>query len=157
MKVCQIAIVALILMNSCITDKPETKFVNELDSLLTAEFRPDEPGGSVLIMKGDNPLFLKSYGLSDLQTRDKNTENTLYNLGSISKTFVANGILILMENGLLNLNDSLSMYFPEFRKREIADKVHIGHLLSHTSGLPDNRPVSEKPASIWQYSCFLYF
>jgi CubicO group peptidase (beta-lactamase class C family) len=145
MKDCLIAISALILMNSCITYKPETKLVNELDSLLSAEFRPDKPGGSVLIMKGDNPLFLKSYGLSDLQTRDKNTENTLYNLGSISKTFVANGILILMENGLLNLNDSLSMYFPEFRKREIADKVHIWHLLSHTSGLPDNRPVSENP------------
>jgi CubicO group peptidase (beta-lactamase class C family) len=145
MKYCLIAIAALILMNSCITDKREMRLVRELDSLLAAGFRSDEPGGSVMIMKGEYPLFMKNYGLSDLRTREKNTENTLYNLGSISKTFVANGILILAENGSLTLDDSLSMYFPEFRNKEIADEVHIWHLLSHTSGLPDNRPVSENP------------
>lgn len=133
------------LMTGCITGNQEDDLSHKMDSLLSSEFRQDEPGGSVLILKGDDILFMKSYGLSDLHTREKNTAYTLYNLGSISKTFVANGILILVEDGLLNPDDSLSMFFPEFRNRKIADKVHIIHLLSHTSGLPDNRPVRENP------------
>ena len=142
---CLLLFVAGLLMTGCMTGNQEDNLTHKMDSLFSSEFRQDEPGGSVLMLKGDNILFMKSYGLADMHTRQKNTENTLYNLGSISKTFVANGILILTEDGLLNPDDSLSMYFPEFRKREIADEVHIMHLLSHTSGLPDNRPVRENP------------
>jgi CubicO group peptidase (beta-lactamase class C family) len=116
-----------------------------LDSLLTAEFRADEPGGALLVMKGDSIVYTKCVGLADLGTREEITPNTLFNLGSISKTFVANGILILQEQGKLSLEDPMSRYFPEFRSREIADAVTITHLLTHTSGLPDIRPVSENP------------
>ncbi len=116
-----------------------------LDSLLTAEFRADEPGGALLVMKGDSIVYTKCVGLADLETREEITPNTLFNLGSISKTFVANGILILQEEGKLSLSDPMSNYFPEFKSREIADTVTITHLLTHTSGLPDNRPVSENP------------
>ena len=116
-----------------------------LDSLLTAEFRADGPGGAVLVMKGDSVMYQKCIGLADLGTRQEITLNTLFNLGSISKTFVANGILILEGEGKLSLTDPMSRYFPEFKSREIADAVTVTHLLTHTSGLPDNRPVSENP------------
>lgn len=116
-----------------------------LDSLLTAEFRADEPGGAVLVMKGDSVIYQKCIGLADLATREKITPKTLFNLGSISKTFVANGILILQEEGKLSLDDPMSRYFPEFKIKEIADLVTVTHLLTHTSGLPDIRPVSENP------------
>ena len=116
-----------------------------LDSLLTAGFRADEPGGALLVMKGDSIAYTKCIGLADLKTREEITPNTIFNLGSISKTFVANGILILEEEGRLSLSDQVSRYFPEFKSREIADAVTITHLLTHTSGLPDNRPVSENP------------
>jgi len=116
-----------------------------LDSLLTAEFRAGEPGGAVLVMKGDSIVFLKCIGLADMVSGEEITSKTLFNLGSISKTFVANGILILGERGKLSVTDPMSIYFPEFRSREIADAVTITHLLTHTSGLPDNRPVSENP------------
>jgi len=116
---------------------------NGLDSLLNTEFRATEPGGALLVMKGDSTVYLKCFGLADLVTGEKITENTLFNLGSISKTFVANGILILEENDRLSVADPLNKYFPEFKSREIADKITLMHLLTHTSGLPDNRPVSE--------------
>lgn len=116
-----------------------------LDSLLTAGFRADEPGGALLVMKGDSIVYTKCIGLADLKTREEITPNTLFNLGSISKTFVANGILLLAGEGRLSLTDPVSRYFPEFRSSEIADAVTITHLLTHTSGLPDNRPVSENP------------
>jgi len=136
---------ACMLLVSCSTKQSGKNMLAGLDSLMTAEFRADEPGGALLVMKGDSIVYTKCVGLADLKTREEITQNTLFNLGSISKTFVANGILMLAEEGKLTLSDPMSMYFPEFRSREIADAVTITHLLTHTSGLPDNRPVSENP------------
>ncbi len=113
----------------------------ELDSLFANEFKAHEPGGSVLIKKGDQTLFLKSYGLADLKTKEKITENTIFNTGSISKTFVSNGILILNERDSLSLDDNLYKYFNDFDNKALAEKITIKHMLSHTSGLPDLREV----------------
>jgi len=136
---------AFLLTVSCTTKQPAVTMFKGLDSLLNAEFPAGEPGGAVLVMKGDSTVYLKCSGLADLVTGEKITPRTLFNLGSISKTFVANGILILQEEGKLWVADPLSKYFPEFKSREIADRVTVMHLLTHTSGLPDNRPVSENP------------
>lgn len=130
---------------SCSTKQTGITMFTPLDSLLAAEFREGEPGGAVIVMKGDSTVYLKCFGLADMVTGEKITENTLFNLGSISKTFVANGILILQEEGKLSVTDTVGRYFPEFKNREISGKVTVTHLLTHTSGLPDNRPVSENP------------
>ena len=133
----------LLLAGACATNNPEDTLTKKLDSMLAAEFKADEPGGAVLIIKGDKTLFSKSYGLADLETGEKITGNTLFNLGSVSKTFVSNGILILHENGMLSVNDDIGRYFPGFINKEIAGSVKIVNLLSHTSGLPDNRNIDE--------------
>ncbi|MEJ0029404.1 MAG: serine hydrolase domain-containing protein [Bacteroidota bacterium] len=117
---------------------------NKFDKLFTERMKKDGPGASVLIMKGDSIIFSKSYGFADLKTQEPITSKTLFNLGSISKTFVMNSILILRDEGKLSLEDSLIKYFPEFKNKEIATKVKIKHLLTHTSGLPDIRPVQEQ-------------
>jgi CubicO group peptidase (beta-lactamase class C family) len=93
-------------------------------------------------MKGDKKVFSGGYGISDVQSRNLITTQTLFNLGSISKTFVANAILMLSEAGKLSVEDDLLKYFPAFENKTIARKVKIKHLLTHTSGLPDNRDVS---------------
>jgi CubicO group peptidase (beta-lactamase class C family) len=141
MRNCLFLFVMGLLMTGCITGKQESKLTHEMDSLLAGECRPDEPGGSVLIIKGGRIIFRKSYGLADMGTKEKITENTLFNLGSISKTFVSNGILILYEDGLLSLEDSVGQYFDDFKNEDISRSVRIKHLLSHTSGLPDNRDI----------------
>jgi CubicO group peptidase (beta-lactamase class C family) len=114
---------------------------SELEAYLRANFPADEPGVAVLVAKGGRVVFSGGYGLADLETRETITTRTLFNLGSLSKTFVANAILILAEHRQLSLNDPLSKYFPAFKRPELAAKVQIRHLLTHTSGLPDNRPV----------------
>ena len=133
----------LLVVGACATNNKEEKLTKKLDSILSAEFTAGEPGGIVLIKKGDKTLFSKSYGLADMETGDKITENTLFNLGSVSKTFVSNGILILQEKRLLSVNDNIGKYFPDFINKEIAGDVKIVHLLSHTSGLPDIRNLNE--------------
>lgn len=110
-----------------------------MDSVLNGIFNPDEPGGSILVMKGDSVAYLRNFGIADLTTGEKITENTVFNTGSISKTFVSNAILMLHERNQLSIDDKISKYFPDFDNGELADKVTIKNLLAHNSGLPDIR------------------
>lgn len=112
---------------------------SQLDSYFSINMPADEPGGAILIMKGDSIIFSKGYGLADLELKTKIDENTLFNIGSISKTFVSNAILMLQAEGKLSVEDNMAKYFPYFKNKAIADKVKIKHLITHTSGLQDNR------------------
>lgn len=112
---------------------------SQLDSYFSINMPADEPGGAILIMKGDSIIFSKGYGLADLELKTKIDENTLFNIGSISKTFVSNAILMLQAEGKLSVEDNMAKYFPNFKNKSIADKVKIKHLITHTSGLQDNR------------------
>lgn len=126
--------------NSSENSKPHiTPGTDTLDAYFSGVMPKDEPGGAILIMKGDSIIFSKGYGLADLETLEKIDSKTLFNIGSISKTFVANAILMLQDEGKLSVDDPIAKYFPEFKNKKIAEKVKIKHLLTHTSGLVDNR------------------
>src|SRR5512134_3076061 len=86
----------LLAVVSCSPKNTENQILaTELDTFFSEAFNPHEPGGAVLVMINDSIVFSKGYGLADLETREPITSKTLFNLGSISKTFVANGILLL--------------------------------------------------------------
>jgi CubicO group peptidase (beta-lactamase class C family) len=118
---------------------------SDLDAFFRARFPADGPGIAVLIAKRGETVFSAGYGLADLETREPITTHTLFNLGSLSKTFVSNAILILQDRGKLSVDDTLARYFPGFAHPELAEQVRLRHLLTHTSGLPDNRRVDENP------------
>jgi CubicO group peptidase (beta-lactamase class C family) len=124
--------------------QPPPMVEKKLDSLFSSYFTAGEPGGAVLIVKDGKTLYKKGFGIADLQTKEPVTTQTLFNIGSISKTFVAYGILNLVKQGKLSLQEDLYKYFPDFKNRGIAQQVKIIHLLTHTSGLPDSRKVSEQ-------------
>ncbi|GAB0156413.1 hypothetical protein CHRYSEOSP005_16780 [Chryseobacterium sp. Alg-005] len=115
----------------------------KLDSAFSDIFRDNEPGGSIFIQQGEKVLYEKSYGLADLQTKEKFTSKTVSNIGSITKTFVAYGVLILQDRKMLSVEDNLFKFFPDFKNKSIASKVQLRHLLTHTSGLPDSRGVEK--------------
>lgn len=117
----------------------DKRLEQKLDSVFATIFNPNEPGGSIFIQQNDKILYSKSFGLSDIQKNLEYNSRTVQNLGSISKTFVAYGILILQNEGKLSIDDNLLKYFPDFKNKEIAKKVTIRNLLTHTSGLPDSR------------------
>jgi CubicO group peptidase (beta-lactamase class C family) len=128
---------------SCTEKKKDTSaFFTRLDSLLSKEWNGENPGGAVLVVQSGQVVFSKGFGLADLNSKEPITQKTLFNLGSISKTFIANGILLLANEGKLSVEDSLIKYFPGFKNKAIGSKIKIKHLLTHTSGLPDNRNVN---------------
>lgn len=134
-----IPVIIILLLAACKQVSEDDPFVAEMDSLLENEFSEGEPGASFIVKKADSIVYLRSFGLADMETKEEITPGTLFNIGSISKTFVAYGILQLVEEKLVSLDDSIYEYFPDFDNPQVAKKVRIKHMLSHTSGLPDIR------------------
>jgi len=128
----------LVLFSGCSTNKSKS-LTDQIDELFSQEFKDNQPGGAVLVISNGDTITKKGYGISDINTKEKITPSTLFNVGSISKTFVSNTILSLAAEGKLNVNDSLYGYFPNFKNPSIAKKVKLHNMLTHTSGLPDNR------------------
>lgn len=135
--------VRLLLLGVLLSSCTQPDLNARLDAYFKKEFSDQEPGVAVLLMKDTVVIFSRGYGLADLTTQEAITPNTLFNVGSISKTFVSNTILQLQDEGKLSAEDSLYKYFPSFKHKEIAQRVKIKHLLTHTSGLPDVRPVQQ--------------
>jgi CubicO group peptidase (beta-lactamase class C family) len=135
-----------VLAMTAVTVSAQTRqsFDSILDPVFAAYFTPGEPGGAVLIARDNKVIYQKGFGVADINTKEPITTKTLFNIGSISKTFVAYGILKLAKENKLSLNDDLYKYFPDFKQTSIAKKVKIHHLLTHTSGLPDSRKVKEE-------------
>lgn len=127
-----------LVLNACQSTQAD-RTAEEMDAIFSRRFSGAEPGGAVILLKGDQLVFAKGYGLADLTTREPITTQTRFNTGSISKTFVANVVLQLADERKLSLTDSLAKYFPNFKNPAIANQVKLHHLLTHTSGLPDNR------------------
>lgn len=144
-----LSVVLLLSMAGCTRrDCTESNgFVPGLDSICTTLFPADEPGAEVLIMVDDSVVFEKGYGLADLVTGEKISDAVRFNIASCSKQFTAVAVLQLVEQGLLDLNDPVRKYFPELES-SVWDSVQVRHLLSHSSGVPDERGYLTREAKI---------
>ncbi|MBB4633594.1 serine hydrolase domain-containing protein [Sphingosinicella soli] len=89
-------------------------------------------GGAIGVMKDGKIVFVKGYGLSDLEDGQPVKADTIFRIGSITKQFTAAMLMMLVERGELSLADPISKYFPDFPK---ADGITVRHLLDHTSGI----------------------
>lgn len=93
------------------------------------------PGCAVGIATDGRPVLTKAYGMADLEHDVKNTPETIFEAGSVSKQFTAAAVLLLAREGRLSLDDPVKKYVPELPQYETP--VTIRHMLNHTSGLRD--------------------
>lgn len=127
---------------------PDKVAVKQIDSLCTQLFPEGEPGAAVLVLKGDDIIFDKGYGIADIETKAPIDGNTFFNIASVSKQFTATAAMQLVEQGKMSLEDSVKMYFPEY-KADFYNKIKVKHLLSHSSGIPDARDRSDRNKNIF--------
>lgn len=97
----------------------------------------DDFSGAVLIAKDGKPILKQAYGLANRAYDVPNQVDTKFNLGSMNKTFTAIAILQLVEQGKLAVDDNIIEHLPDYPNKEIAEKVKVHHLLTHTSGMGD--------------------
>jgi D-alanyl-D-alanine carboxypeptidase len=92
--------------------------------------------GTVLLARGGEPVFSRSYGLADRERGLANGEATRYNVGSITKMFTRVALTQLRDAGKLDFDRPLRTYLPDYPS-DIADKVTLRQLIDHRSGLGD--------------------
>ncbi len=131
------------LLGACGSAKNNARLTASLDSLLEANYRADAPGAALLIAVDGNIIYDRGIGVADMETGEKIDGNTNFNIASISKQFTVVGLLRLQERGLVNVDDPVAKYYPEYRG-DIWKKVTLRHLMSHSSGVPDTRPRDDR-------------
>jgi len=95
------------------------------------------PSASVSIVKDDRVAYANAFGISSLSPFMRATKATRYQLASLSKTFTAQAILLLVSEGKLSLDEPISRWYPDVTE---AAHISLRQLLSHTAGLPDHYP-----------------
>lgn len=117
----------------------------------------DIPALALIVVDKDGVVAHGTLGLADKENRKEATPNTLFRIGSITKSFTALATLLLAEEGVLSLEDKYFYIAPEFEIKNRWRETHpirIAHLLEHTAGLPDltrkefdfNQPLSLEEA-----------
>lgn len=104
----------------------------KLDSLFSTLEENNVFFGNVGIAKNGKIIYEKSLGYSDFENKVKNTQNTNFRIGSITKTFTSTLVFKAIEENKLNLNITLDKWFPEIKN---AEKITISNLLNHRSGI----------------------
>ena len=98
------------------------------------------PGAGIALVSRDEVIWAGGIGKADIADDSDVTEDTLFRIGSISKSFVSIAILMLQERGLLDLNDKLIDFAPEVpfeNPWSDTDPIRVVHLLEHTTGFDD--------------------
>lgn len=97
----------------------------------------DHFSGAVLIEKEGKPVFSDAEGLADREHKIPNTLKTRFRIGSMNKMFTAVSTLQLVQAGKLGLDDPIGKYLTDYPNKDVASKVQIHHLLTHTGGTGD--------------------
>lgn len=90
--------------------------------------------GAFLVARHDRVLLQQAHGLADRAKEIPNTIDTKFRYGSAGKMFTAVAVLQLVESGELSLDGTVDTYLPGYPNREVATKVTLRHLLTHTGG-----------------------
>ncbi|MRT93617.1 serine hydrolase [Ancylomarina sp. 16SWW S1-10-2] len=108
------------------------QFTEGLDSFNIA-------GATIILMQGDSILHMNGYGLADIESNTLvNSTSSIFDIGSISKTFVGTAVMKLVEDGELELDRDVNNYLKSFQLTyKFNDSITIRHLLTHTAGFDD--------------------
>jgi CubicO group peptidase (beta-lactamase class C family) len=94
----------------------------------------DGPGGVFMVAKNGKAIYQKAFGKANLESDVQTTPDNVFQLGSMTKQFTAIAVLMLEEQGKLDVMAPVSRYIPDYPS---GDKITIHHLLTHTSGIKD--------------------
>jgi CubicO group peptidase (beta-lactamase class C family) len=154
----------------------ESAVIDALRAKLQKDSSAGNFAGAVLVAKGGKVLFSEAYGLADREKVVANTLDTRFRIGSMNKMFTAVSILQLVQAGKIKVTEPLGKYITDYPNQDVAAKVTIHHLLTHTGGTGDifgpefdshrlelktlndyvslygKRPLAFEPGSRWAYS-----
>lgn len=91
------------------------------------------PGAAIAVIKNGKIVKAEGYGLASVEFNVPATKETVFEIGSVSKQITSAAIMLLVEDGKINLDEKISKYLPN--TPESWNNVTVRHLLTHTSGI----------------------
>ncbi|MDQ8757449.1 serine hydrolase domain-containing protein [Sphingosinicella sp. LHD-64] len=112
-----------------------------IDAIARETVQTGQTAGLVVgVSVNGSPVFVRSYGVADIEHNVPVTDRSVFRIGSLTKQFTAAAILLLAEDGRLSLDDPLSTFFPDFPR---GSEVTVRELLRHTGGIRSYTEVSD--------------
>jgi CubicO group peptidase (beta-lactamase class C family) len=115
----------------------EADAIAALKAELDAQVAKDRFSGTVVVAKNGKAIFTQAYGMADRDKKVANTLGTRFRIGSMNKMFTATAILQLVQAKKLSLDDTVGKHLTDYPNKNVATKVTIHHLLTHTGGTGD--------------------
>ncbi len=138
----------------------ETSFqavTTQLEALLETHVSEDAVGGiSAGVVFGDSVVWAKGFGWANRETQEPADDSTVYRVGSISKSVTATMMMVLVQDGLLDVDDQVARYLPaitELPGYPTEDPLTFRDLATHTGGLvrePTMRGAADGPMDRWE-------
>jgi D-alanyl-D-alanine carboxypeptidase len=115
----------------------EAELVTQLGSKLNEDAKKGLFAGAVLVAHQGKSVFSGAYGMANRATAEPNKLTTRFRMGSMNKMFTATAIMQLVQAGKIKLDDPLGKFLTDYPNKDVASKVTIHHLLTHTGGTGD--------------------
>jgi len=106
------------------------------------------PGLTLALTTKDSLLYVGTFGYADIKLRTPVTEATLFQIGSVTKSFTALALMQLFDEGRFDPERPVQFYLPWFFVRSEYKPITPHHLLTHSAGIPGNR--DDMPGSPYQ-------
>ncbi len=120
-------------------EAPSTFDLSAIDAYVAGQVRAKSyPGLALAIVRDGKVVLAKGYGQRSLESEDRVVPDTLFAIGSVTKQFTCACILLLAEDGKLNVEDRVAKYYPNLTR---AQDITLYDLMTHTSGYPDYYPL----------------
>src|ERR1700733_10870130 len=123
---------ALLLMSSWAVASSLPEVVSEVRSRILADLAPKVPGLSVAVAEDGKLIWSEGFGFADLDARKPVTSETLFRIGSVSKTLTAAGLMLLVEKGKVDLDVDIHRYVPDFPDK--GHPINTRQLAGHLAG-----------------------
>jgi CubicO group peptidase (beta-lactamase class C family) len=130
-KVWIISVILLFLASSAWAGDLDAK----VDKLFVRWDRTDSPGCALAVVRDGQIVYMRGYGMANLELDVPITPESVFYIGSVSKQFVAFCVALLAEQGKLSLEDDIRKYLPEMP--DYGRPITIRHLIHHTGGIRD--------------------
>lgn len=152
-KVVVVILIGLIISPNLFSQSTEYK-INEL---ISAYAENGQFNGVILVKKREHIIYKSAFGLANREWNLPNTTDAKFLAGSVGKSLTAFMTLILVNDGLIDLNATINKYIPDYAGPG-ANKITIHQMLTHTSGIPDHGaiPNLSKKLVRWTYTTDQY-
>ncbi|MGE5400233.1 MAG: serine hydrolase domain-containing protein [Ignavibacteriales bacterium] len=104
-----------------------------IDSLMSSKYKPEAPGAVILAARDGKVMFMKGYGLANMELSVPVRPEYIFPVASITKQFTAVSLLQLVQKGQVSLQDDIRKYLPDLNTH--GRKITLEQLLTHTGGL----------------------